>query len=141
VKRLLVSTILLLGLTLTSIGCKQLQQIYANSQYHAIRINNHKITLLAQYAVFSYEYEFSPTLQVNIPGVIVSQNQNVNVIIDCTHKKVRAERQVERYDLYFDKRETVASAKFSQVNNKDRELLEKVCEGAAKDVQRAVLGL
>jgi len=141
VNRLLVSAILLLGLTLTSIGCKQLQQIYANSQYPAIRINDYKITLLTQYAVFSYGYEFSPTLQVNIPGVIVSQNQNVNVIIDCTHKKVRAERQVERYDPYFDKRETVTSAKFSQVNNKDRELLEKACEGAAKDVQRAVLGL
>jgi len=135
-KRLL--TLAILFLVLTLVGCKQLR---ANTQHPTIKIDDYKITLLTQYAVFSYRYEFSPTLQVSIPGVIVSQNQNVNVIIDCTHKRIRAERQIEKYDLYFDRRETVTSAKFSQVNNKDRELLEKACEGAAKNVQRAALGL
>ena len=136
-KRLLTLAILLL--VLTSVGCKQLRT--DTDTHPTIKIDDYKIALLTQYAVFSYNYEFSPTLQVSIPGVIVSQNQNVNVIINCTHKRVKAERQVERHDLYLDRRETVISAKFSQVNNKDRELLEKACEGAAKDAQRTMLGL
>jgi len=116
-KRLLLFLILILFVI---IGCDNTQ---------SIKINNDKIILLPQHTTYAYNRYFNyVVLEACIPGVILSQPNNINTVvrIDCIRKKVS-----------YHNGSTWVTAELSQTPNKQSFI--ELCKEAKKHIQENIL--